>query len=43
MIVSLPTLDGRSLYVVVIFPLDKKRVAVGRFRKLSKGIASLVA
>ena len=30
-------------YLVVIFPLDKKRWYVGRFRKLSKGIASVDA
>jgi hypothetical protein len=42
MIVSLPTLDGRDLGQGLSFTLDNKWVHMGRFRKLSKGLASVV-
>ena len=42
MIVSLPTLGGRGLGRGVSFPLDNKRAYMGRFRELSKGLASVV-
>jgi len=42
MIVSLPNLNGRDLCKGLSFPLDNKRAYVGRFRKLSKGLANVV-
>lgn len=42
MIVSLPSLDGRVLLKGLSFPLDNKRAYMGRFRKLSNGLAGVV-
>lgn len=42
MIVSLPSLNGRVLLKGLSFPLDNKRAYMGRFRKLSNGLAGVV-